>query len=69
MAECKGIKRDVTVSSGSVFTDRYDQKKIDEVTTRYMVNGIFEPEGEEGSDLKAIFDNYVSVGIARNIGD
>lgn len=68
VAECKGIKRDVTVSSGSVFTDRYDQKKIDEVTTRYMVNGIFGPEGEEGSDLKAIFDNYVSVGIARNIG-
>ena len=32
-----------------------------------MVEGIRNYEASEGTDLKAIFDNYVSVGVATNI--
>ena len=33
----------------------------------YMVEGIRNYTASEGTDLKAIIDNYVSVGIATNI--
>lgn len=69
MSQCKGIKRDVTVSNDSIYTDRYDEEIIDDNTIRYMVNGIFEPSGKEGSDLHGIFDNYVTIGRVANIGE
>ena len=34
---------------------------------KYMVDGQRVEISEEGSDLRAIFDGYVSVGIANNI--
>ena len=32
-----------------------------------MVEGIRNYNAEEGTDLKAVFDHYVSIGIATNI--
>ncbi|MEE3400094.1 MAG: 5'/3'-nucleotidase SurE [Eubacterium sp.] len=69
LSECKGILRDRVVSEGKFFDDTY--KVIEELESegkRYKINGREVKEFEEGSDLKALFDKYVSVGIVRNVG-
>ncbi|MQN00905.1 MAG: 5'/3'-nucleotidase SurE [Lachnospiraceae bacterium] len=65
--ECRGILRDRTVSSDVLFEDRYTMKP--DTTGRYVchVNGTRRNTAAEGTDLKALFDNYVSIGTVTNI--
>ena len=68
LSECKGIQRDRKVSKGMIFRDEYDA--IEELPgggIRYMVNGKHMYEAEEGTDLRAVFDGYVSIGYVRNL--
>ena len=70
--ECKleegpGILWDRTVSTDDFYVDRYIESKLDDGRTSYMVEGIRHYEAEEGTDLRAILDNYVSVGVVINI--
>ena len=68
LEECKGILWDRTVSTGLFFKDSY--KVIEELPDggkRYLVDGKKVKISEEGSDLRAIFNGYVSVGIVTNI--
>ena len=67
LAECKGILRDRQVSAEAYYVDRYNETKVSEGRISYMVEGIRNYDALEGTDLKAIFDGYVSVGIATNI--
>ena len=67
LAECKGILRDREVSTDAFYVDRYNETKVSEGRISYMVEGIRNYDALEGTDLKAIFDGYVSVGIATNI--
>ncbi len=66
--ECKGILRDRLVSRNAFFTDRY--KAVEEFSNggvSLMVDGIFSPQHEEGTDYGAVLDNYVSIGIVKNV--
>lgn len=68
LAECKGILRDRKVSRMSIFTDGY--KPVEEFSNggvSLMVDGVFNPQSEEGTDYGAVMDNYVSIGFVRNI--
>ena len=50
------------------YKDSY--KAIEELPNggrRYMVDGEKVMLSEEGTDLRAVLDNYISVGFARNI--
>ena len=67
LTECGGILRDRTVSTDVFYKDRYSEAPVSEGRTRYTVDGIRQFEAAEGTDLRAIFDNFVSVGIATNI--
>ncbi|MGN0343068.1 MAG: 5'/3'-nucleotidase SurE [Roseburia sp.] len=67
LAECQGILRDRKVSTEVFYEDRYTETPVSEGRTSYMVQGIRNYHAAEGTDLKAILDNYVSVGIATNI--
>ena len=67
LSECNGILRDRIVSNDVFFKDRYIETSVSEGRISYMVEGIRNYEDEDGTDLKAIFENYVSVGIASNI--
>ena len=54
----------------SIFLIEFAQliiRYLSEERISYMVEGIRNYEASEGTDLKAIFDNYVSVGVATNI--
>lgn len=67
LAECKGILRDRVVSTDVFYKDRYKETVVSEGKISYTVDGIRNYEALEGTDLRAIFDNYVSIGIATNI--
>lgn len=66
VSEVKGILWDRTVSKHSLFDDCYDETVV-EGGISYMVHGHYREEAEEGSDLRALFDNYISVGIVKNL--
>ena len=68
LSECKGVLRERSASHGLFYRDSY--KVVEELQDggiRYMVDGKLVKECEEGSDLKALIDNYVSVGIVNNV--
>ena len=33
-----------------------------------MVEGVYTPEAETGTDFEAILNNYISVGVVNNVG-
>ena len=67
LAECNGILRERTVSTDVFYSDRYNETRVSNDRLSYMVEGIRKYTALDGTDLKAIFDNYVSVGIVTNI--
>ena len=67
LAECNGILRDRKVSTDAFYVDRYIETTVSEDKVSYMVEGIRNYSALEGTDLKAIFDNYISIGLATNI--
>ena len=67
LEECKGILRDRKVSTDAYYVDRYNETIVSEGRVSYMVEGIRNYNALEGTDLKAILDGYVSIGIATNI--
>ncbi len=66
--ELKGILRDRTVSSGCIYRDHYTCEELSDGGKRYMVEGVYNEDAEEGSDLMALFDKYISIGFVKNIG-
>ena len=69
LEDCKGILYDRIVSPYMFYRDSYDEiEKLENGGIRYMIHGTPTMFAEDGSDFKAILDNYVSVGIVNNIG-
>lgn len=66
--ECRGINENVTVSTDCFYKDSYTEEILDDKTVRYRVKGTLKPNGEPGSDLKSITDNYVTIGYVNNVG-
>lgn len=70
VSECKGVLYDRGVSRGMVYKDGYKEvEKLDNGGARYMVDGVFTPEAEDGTDYRAVLDKYVSVGTVMNVGN
>lgn len=67
LEECKGILRDRTVSRAEYYEDKYNETVVSKDKISYMVEGIRNYNAEEGTDLRAVLDNYVSVGRVTNI--
>lgn len=66
--ELKGILRNRFVSKSNIFKDSYICNTLPDGTKTYMVEGEYQEKAEEGSDLKALFDKYISIGTVKNIG-
>lgn len=67
LQDCKGILYDRCVAETGFFIDRYRETRLADGRLSYKVDGIPNREANEGTDLRAILDRYVSVGIATNI--
>ncbi len=68
LEECKGILRDRKVSHNGFYRDRFVEEALPDGGRRFHVEGIFGTDAPEGTDFKAIVDNYVSIGKVRNLG-
>ena len=69
LRECGGILENRTVSRGMVFKDHYNMlEELADGRKRWMVEGVYTPEAEEGSDYRAVLDGYISIGIVNNVG-
>ncbi|MBR6401904.1 MAG: 5'/3'-nucleotidase SurE [Eubacterium sp.] len=69
LEDFQGILRDRTVSVGKFYKDSY--KVVETLPNggkRYVIDGKEVREAEDGSDLRALFDNYISIGIVKNVG-
>ena len=67
LSEFKGILRDRVVSTDGFYRDRYKETVVSDTRKTYMCDGIRNWNAAEGTDLRAILDNYISIGIANNI--
>ena len=66
--EFAGILRERKVATTSVFNDSYTCETLDNGRKAYMVHGEFEHEAALGTDLRALYDNHISIGVVKNIG-
>ena len=67
LADCGGILRDRTVSTDDFYHDHYIETRLDDKRINFTVEGVRNWAAKEGTDLRAILDNCVSVGKAKNI--
>ena len=67
LQECKGILRNQRVSADVFYKDSYLETVMQDGKTTKMVDGKRMYDAEMGTDLRAVLDNYVSVGTALNI--
>ncbi len=66
---CNGIITDRSVSHDSFYHDSYI--KLNDLPgggVRLMVSGKYNEDAEEGTDLRAVVEKYVSVSIVNNVG-
>lgn len=64
--EVKGVLRDRKNAKSSVFNDLYDEENVGDIR-RFTVRGIHIYEAEEGTDLRAVYDKYISIGWVTNL--
>ncbi len=68
LSKCRGILWDTIPSHKGFYRDRYSEKELTDGSIEYMVDGIPSFDCEEGTDLWAMHNHYVSVGVVRNLG-
>ena len=67
LSECRGIIRGTVVSDDVFYLDSYSEKLSPDGRMTFTVVGERRWEAAGGTDLRAVLDNYVSVGKAKNI--
>ena len=68
LSELKGIKRDCRVSTDDFYHDDYELLESEDGVRKYMIKVGREWKAEDGTDLSAIMNNYISVGTVNNLG-
>lgn len=63
----RGILYGRRLSDRGFYDDDFTAEPLPDGGTRYTVNARFNSESPEGTDLRAIVDNYISIGEVRNI--
>lgn len=66
--KCGGILRNRRVSMGNPYIDTYRlREEKEDGTRRYTIHWVDRNYADEGTDLRALIDGYVSIGIVNNI--
>jgi len=66
--DCKGILRDRKPSMGDPFIDNYTlDEELPDGTRQYSIHWVDRDHAAEGTDLRAILDGYISIGVVNNI--
>ncbi|MCR5733799.1 MAG: 5'/3'-nucleotidase SurE [Lachnospiraceae bacterium] len=67
LKEFKGILEDRVVAENSFYHDKYREELLPDGTLRLMVDGTYYEDAEPGTDVRAIIDGYISIGIVNNL--
>ena len=67
LAECKGIKTGTVVFTDGFYDDSYSKESEEAGVKGYRISSKRIWDAPEGTDLRAIIDNYVSVGFVNNV--
>lgn len=68
LERCKGILRDCKVSMNTPYLDDYRvEETFPDGGKRYSIHWINRDHADEGTDLRALIDGYVSIGVVNNI--
>ena len=66
---CRGILTNRTVSAGSLHRAAYRRtENLPDGGMRLFLDSYPDSHSEEGSDLRAVLDHFISIGIVRNVG-
>ncbi|MCR5427749.1 MAG: 5'/3'-nucleotidase SurE [Lachnospiraceae bacterium] len=68
LKDFKGILTDRTVAHGGYYRDSYPYETLPDGGIRMTIHGEKEVRAQEGSDYRACVENYISVGVVRNLG-
>lgn len=67
LTECKGILWDRKLSDDKLYTDRYLETEVSPGRIAYTIQGTLNDVASEGTDMRAIMDGYISIGVVNNI--
>lgn len=67
LKDYRGILRDRKLSQQALYDDSYRIVTEEDGTRKVVMTPILRSEAEEGSDMKAIFDGYISIGRIKNM--
>ncbi len=65
LSECKGILRDRIPANHQFYQDAYVRTDHSDGSFTLRSNGILVNKAEPGTDIRALLDNYISVGTVR----
>ena len=68
LEDFKGILTGRTVAHGGYYRDSYPYETLPDGGIRMTIHGEKEVRAQEGSDYRACVENYISVGVVRNLG-
>ena len=66
LSEFKGVLEDCIPSQDSFHIEYYDRIELDGGDFRLGINGRGNTNAKQGTDMKAVLDNYISIGKVRN---
>ena len=66
VAECKGILENRIPANHQLYLDNYDKKEETKDGFVLEVRGIATTQAEEGTDIRAVLDRYISIGTLTN---
>ncbi|MBO4928522.1 MAG: 5'/3'-nucleotidase SurE [Clostridiales bacterium] len=65
---CKGVLRNRKVSMGNPYVDIYRlREEREDGSKQFTIHWVDRNHADEGTDLRAILDGYISIGIVNNI--
>ncbi len=67
LSDCKGILRNRSMAVNSFFKDSYEAKQEEDGTISLKIKGAFYELSQPGTDVQALIDGYISIGIVRNL--
>lgn len=63
----KGILWNREIASNAFYCDSYDMEKISDGGYRLRINGEYREVADEGTDMRAVIDGYISIGVVNNL--
>lgn len=66
LSELKGINRDSKVALKQFYQDHYEKQEAEDGSCILQPRGIVADEAEEGTDIQAVLDGYITIGTVRN---